>query len=55
MPLPNIMSPVFPPMTKLTSGIQLAKVIQIDNYPEKETMSRVPYDKKILKVIWAKT
>lgn len=40
-------------MTKLTSGIQLAKLIQIDNYPEK-AMSSVPYDKIILKVTWAK-
>lgn len=51
--LPITISPAFSLNMKLTSGIQLAKLIQVENYPEKVT-SVVPYSKIIFKVIWAK-
>jgi hypothetical protein len=43
MPLPITITPVFSLSTKLTSGIQSAKLIQVENYPE-EVMSTVPYN-----------
>lgn len=43
MPPPITITLVFSLNTKLTSGIQSAKLIQVENYPE-EVMSIVPYN-----------